>query len=188
MLDEVDAAQLKRIVNLLRWRRHPAAAPAEHIEKQYHDVMEKTSNPAVRDFVDWRIGGRAAMAALRLKALGQATPPAKHWGAGRLVKMIETNWAKSEVGASALFPWLAEARQLLANDDAISLERIQMAAVWRRLSILGEINPFGFEYVAAYVFKWDILQRWISYEPHEARQRFRKLITEVIDEHQLSCN
>jgi len=183
MLNEDDASQLQRCVDLLRWRRHPVGAQTEHIEKQYRAVMEKTSNVALRDYVDWRIGGRAALAALRLKARGQTTRPENRWGAGRLVRMIEANWDKSHVGLESLYPWLKEARELLINDDALSLERLQMAVVWRRVTRMGEIRPFGFEHVAAYVIKWDILQRWIAYEPQAARQRFQKMIEEVIGEY-----
>jgi hypothetical protein len=185
MLDETDALQLKHAVELLRWRHHPVAAQTEHIEKQYRAVVETTSNAALREYVDWRIGGRAAMAALRLKHLGHLTPPGKPWGAGRLVRLIQSSWSRPEVGLEALFPWLKEARVLLTKGDAISLERLQMAVVWQRLTRMGESNPIGLEYVAAYVFKWDILRRWIAYDPIQAKQRFQQLIQEVIGEHSL---
>jgi len=184
MLEEEDAAQLKRAVQLLRWQRHSIGVRTEQIEKQYRAAMEQTTNTALRDYVDWHINSRTAMAALRLKARGQSAPPEQPWGAGRLVRSMETNWEKPDLGLRALFPWLDEARQLLTKCDALALERLQMRFVWRRLTILGELNPFGLEYVAAYVFMWDMLRRWLSYNPEKAAQRFQKLIQEVIGEHQ----
>ena len=183
ILDAADFLQLSNAIKLLRWRHHPVAAQTEHIDKQYRAVMGTTINAALREYVDWRIGGRAAMAALRLKNNGQQTPPETPWGAGRLVRLIASHWNKPEVGLEALYPWLKEARVLLAKGDAMALERLQMSVVWRRLSRMGEINPFGFEFVSAYAFKWDILQRWLAYEANKATQRFQLLVKEVIGEH-----
>ncbi len=188
MLEADDYAQLKSTGELLRWRRHPAASPTELIEKKYRAFMANATNQALRDYVDWRIGGRAAMAALRFKSEGHRTPPEKTWGAGRLVRLIKTNWDKRNLGLDALFPWLDEAHQLLAKHDSISLERLQMRIEWQQLTKMGELNPIGFEFVAAYAFKWDILQRWISYKPEESTKRFQKLIEEVIGERQLVCS
>jgi hypothetical protein len=187
MLEEDDAAQIRGAVNLLAWRRHSIAALTEHIQQQFRKIIETTQNPALLEYIDWRIGGRTAMAALRLKGMGQVTPPAKPWGVGRFVRLIEVNWDKSDVGLAPVFPWLPEARQLLASGETLALERLQMAVAWRKLTRMGESKPFGFEFVAAYVFKWDILQRWLANDPYKAKVRFEKLIKEVISEHQLAC-
>jgi hypothetical protein len=187
MLDADDAAELRNAVNLLTWRRHPVTAQTEHIQRQFRTIMETTKNPALLEYVNWRISGRTAMAALRLKENGHVTQPEKSWGVGRFVRNIEANWDKNDLGLAAVFPWLPDARQLLASGDPLALERLQMASAWRRLSIMGENNPFGFEFVASYVFKWDILQRWIANDPHKAKSRFEKLVEEVIGEHQHAC-
>lgn len=186
MLSQDDAAQLQRAVNLLRWRRHAVTASTEKIDRDYRNVMSTTSNPGLRDYVDWRINGRAAMAALRLKARGQNTRPERTWGAGRLVRTIARNWEKPDVGLKAVFPWLEEAWRYLQSGDALSLERLQMAVVWRRLTTLAELNTFGFESVAAYVFKWDILHRWLQYNAQQATVQFQKMIGEVLGEHRLA--
>ena len=54
-----------------------------------------------------------------------------------------------------------------------------MDVVWRRLSQLSDENPFGFEAVTAFVFKWNILQTWLLRDARIAKQRFQKLIDEV---------
>src|ERR1041385_6482147 len=104
MLEEDDAAQLKSAVSLLRWQRHSVGARTEQLEKQHRAVIETTANTALRDYVDWRVNGRTAMAALRLKARGQNTRPEKPWGVGRLVRPIVANWDKPDLGLRALFP------------------------------------------------------------------------------------
>jgi hypothetical protein len=53
--------------------------------------------------------------------------------------------------------------------------------VWQRLSRIAESDPFGFEAVFAFVFKWDILRAWLARDPAAAKTRFQELIKEVID-------
>src|SRR5436853_3506083 len=121
MLEEDDAKQLQRAVDLLRWRRHPVTTRTEQIEKQYRFALANTPNDALREYIDWRIGGRAALAALRLKARGQTVRPehSSAWGAGRFVTTIQRNWDKTDVGLKAVFPWLEEAWRCLLDSDAL---------------------------------------------------------------------
>ena len=183
MLEEDDANELRRAFNLLHWGRHAVTAQTEQIEKQYRAVMEKTTNEALREYVDWHIGGRTALAALRLKARGQTTVPEKPWGAGPRVRSIEANWDKQYVQLEAPYPWLKDAALLLSKQDAVGLERLLMTVDWRRLTILSEVSPFGFETVSAYVFKWGIVMRWLANDAQVADKRFKELIEEVIGEY-----
>jgi hypothetical protein len=183
-LNEHDYAQLLGAVLLLRWKHHPTSQSSEEVERQYRAFMARSTNAALRDFVDWCIGSRNAMAAVRLKAdLGSAAP-AKAWGAGSLVRLVERNWSKPEVGMNARYPWLQQARQFLASGTASSLARLEMSAMWRRLSSFAEVDLFGFEFVAAYAFKWDIVNHWLGYDNHKAREKFKKLTEEAISGYQ----
>jgi hypothetical protein len=185
MLNETDLKQLHGAVALLRWKRHSATVPTEQVEKQYRAVRDTLSNDALREFVDWRINSRAVIAALRLKVRGQTARPQQVWGAGPLVRSIERNWEKPDLGLQGLFPWINEAREHLARGNALALDRLKNGVVWRRLTTMGELNAFGFEFVAAYCFKWDILQRWIRYQPESARRCFENLVQEVMGEHRI---
>jgi hypothetical protein len=55
-----------------------------------------------------------------------------------------------------------------------------MRGSWNALSALmaRERPRFGFGAVLVYLFQWDILSRWIAYEPERARARFDALIEE----------
>ena len=59
-----------------------------------------------------------------------------------------------------------------------------MQVTWDRLARIGEQSPFGFEPVFSFVFRWDILQRWLSYDAEAGKARFQELISEVTREHQ----
>jgi hypothetical protein len=188
MLEERDATELHKTLELLRWPRQTIPEHARHINAKYRRVIETIGNPGLREFVEWQFGHRAALAALRLKALGHGTPPEQPWGAGRLVRPITKQWAKPEVGANALYPWLKQAHTHLETGDVLALERLLMAVTWRRATILSEIDPFGFEAVAGYVFKWRILQYWVGFSTEKSALIYRHLIEESIREHQLTCN
>jgi hypothetical protein len=179
-LDEGDYSQLARAVALLRWKRQAMTETTQAIDLRYHQFMDSATNSALRDYVDWHIGTRTAVAALRLKLPGHATAPEVPWGAGRFVRVIERNWSKPEVGMGAVCPWLQRANQLLVAGDAIALEQLQMSVVWRRLTALGEIDPFGFEYAASYAFKWDIFFHWMAHDAVQAVERFWNLTEEAI--------
>ena len=73
---------------------------------------------------------------------------------------------------------------MLEAGDALGLERLLMDAVWTRLGRIADRSPFGFEPVIAFVFRWDILQRWLSYNAELAKTRFQELVAEVTREQQ----
>ena len=72
----------------------------------------------------------------------------------------------------------------LAKRDAIALERLLMDAAWQRLAAMEALSPFGFERVIAFVFKWYMVKRRLSYDADASKDRFQELISEVIREHQ----
>ena len=67
---------------------------------------------------------------------------------------------------------------------AVDLERLLMNTIWRKLARVGDAIPFGFEQVFAFVFQWDMVQRWLSYDAEAGKTRFQELISEVTREHQ----
>jgi hypothetical protein len=79
-------------------------------------------------------------------------------------------------------PWLDEASKLIEEDNALEIERLLNDITWTRLGRIAERSPFGFEPVIAFVFRWDILQRRLSYDVEAGRKRFQDLILEVTNE------
>jgi hypothetical protein len=182
LLHPDDLADLLRAESLVSWRRQPVTRTTEEIAAMYDDVMANTQNRALRQIVDFRMNMRTVMVALRLKRQGKS-PPSERWGVGRYTRMIESRWAEPEFGLAAVFPWIPEARELLDRGDAMELEGSMMDQSWMQLSQIADAHPFGFEQVFAFVVKWDILHRWLSYDADKARQRFEELILEVTSDH-----
>ncbi len=185
MLRPDDALQLRLAESLIRWQRQPITRTTPQMLDGYRMVMARATRPALRELVDLRMNQRTALVALRRRRRGLG-PPAEGeiWGVGSWTRGIRARWDQADLGVAARLPWIDQARKLLEDGNAVELERLMMDAVWRWLSRLRDARPFGFDAVMAFVFQWDILQRWLAYDASAASERFRQLITEVTREHQ----
>jgi hypothetical protein len=185
MLAPEHALQLRHAEELVKWQRQPVTRTSQHIVRQYRKLMPAISNPALAGFVEYRMNQRTALVALRRRRLGLGPPAAgEAWGVGPWLNLITGAWDRRDLGLAYLLPWLPEAADLLEAGKAVELERLLMAAVWNRLGRIADGSPFGFEQVIALVFRWDILQRWLSYDPAKGKLRFQELVTEVTREQQ----
>jgi hypothetical protein len=185
MLVPEDAVQLRLSEALVQWQRQPITRTTQEMLRGYRLVMEHASQPCLREFVDLRMSQRTALVALRRRRRGMGPPaPGETWGVGPWVRRIEAHWDSADLGLGDIFGWIDEARGLLEAGNATGFERLLMDAVWRQLSRIADRQPFGFEQVLAFVFKWDIVQRWLSYDADAAKTRFRELIAEVTRDHQ----
>ncbi len=185
MLTLEDAQQLRHAENLVKWQRQPITRTNEQVAQQYRKLMPGICDPALRGFVEYRMAQRSAMVALRRRQLGLGAPVADEpWGVGPWLNLIASAWESEDLGLGHLVPWIGEAAQLLEAGDALALERLLMDAVWTRLGRIADQSPFGFEPVIAFVFRWDILQRWLSYNAELGKTRFQELVAEVTREQQ----
>jgi hypothetical protein len=182
-LHEEDLEELTRTEGLVSWHRQPITRTTEEITEMYDELMATTRNRALRSIVEFRMVMRTVIVALRLKRLGRGVP-SDRWGVGSYTRMLERRWAEPQFGLAAVFPWIPRVQELLDRGDAMGLEGLLMDQSWREISQVADRHPFGFEQVFAFVFKWDILHRWLSYDAGKARGRFEELILEVTREHQ----
>jgi hypothetical protein len=186
-LEALDAADLEMAISLLHAPRHPRARSDAQIDAQFRRAMDRIRSERLREFVDRTMGERSVLAALRRKALQLPAPKdGERCGVGRWDGLIRGRWDREDFGIAPLFPWIPQAKSLLAQGQAVDLEKLLMEAMWRRASQIAEADPFGFPAVFAYVFKWDVLTRWLSHNADRAAQRFKQLIDEVIHEQQAS--
>jgi hypothetical protein len=184
-LDPEDARDLESAMSLIQWRRHDLAQTDAGIDRQFRQLMQTARNEKLREFVDFRMGLRSAMAGLRLKTLGLPISPASERlvGVGRWDSMIRSRWDREEFGMTPIFPCLPKLRELLSSGSAIEVEKLLMSVVWSKLSAIEDAYPFRFEAVFAYAFKWDILQRWLANDAVKSTDVFKRLMQEVIHEH-----
>jgi hypothetical protein len=184
-LEPDDAAQLSRARGVIRWEQSPLSRTTEQVARRYQLVVEQTSNPALRMFVESVMDRRTILVALRRRETGLAAPgEGEQWGVGHYVRRIRQRWDDPDFGLAMIHPWIDEARTHIHAADAVSLERLMMSTAWDQLTRIAESLPFGFEQVFAFVFKWEILRHRLSYDQDAAKLRFQELIQEVIGEQQ----
>ncbi len=185
MLSPEHSAELRFAEALVRWQRQPVTRTNEQVVGSYKKLMAVLTHPALREFVEYRMTQRTVLVALRRRRRGLGPPAAgEAWGVGPWVGRIPSAWDRADLGIGQVLPWVGQAVSLLESGDAKGLERLLMDAVWTRLGRIAEQSPFGFEPVLAFLFRWDILQRWLSYDAEAGKTRFQELISEVTREHQ----
>jgi hypothetical protein len=183
LLEDDDRKDLASAASLIAWRRQPVNRTTAQVVTLYGRVMAGIRNEALRSVVRFRMDMRTVVVALRRRRKGLGVPEGP-WGVGPYVRMIETRWGETDFGLASVFPWIAEAQSHLDQGHAMELEGLMMDRSWHLMSAIADRAPFGFEEVFSFVLKWDILQRWLSYDAEKAHERFDQLIAEVTRDHQ----
>lgn len=176
--------QLLAAWDLMRWQDQPFERTTADIVAQYEKAMKIITDPALREFVEFWMGERTAVVALRMRRRGETPQPEIPWGVGRWTRKIAAHWDDNDLGLGAIFPWIEQARPLVEAQDALELERLLINVVWKKLTEIEGRTPLGFERVIAFVFKWEFVKRWLSFNAEAAKERFQELIEEVTREHQ----
>lgn len=183
MLEADDRELLNRFVAFVSWQRQPVEKTNQEIIDQYNAVMALIENPIIADMINIRMDVRTIIAALRRKDKGLAQPKTgEPWGVGRLVRHIEKNWDDADFKLSSSYPWISRARELITNGESVELEKLLMNIIWHSSEKLSEQKNFGFEKVLSYLFRWDILQRWLEYDVEKAKIRIDELTNEALTE------
>ncbi len=183
MLESDDAQLLKSIESFLFWRGQAKNENDVDLVKQYRLLAELPMPEELKDFILFRISERTIMVALRRKFRGLPAPvTGQPWGLGRFVGHIEKNWDDPDFRLAGVYPWIPKVRELLYATETLELERFILNQTWKRIDQFASGKDFLFESIVAYVFKWNILQYWLGFNPEEARKRFETLVGEVYDE------
>ena len=185
MLDPKHRLVVERTASFLAWQRQPVERTDEEIVASFRRIADWTlSYPALKQMIEYRMDLRTVMAGLRRRHRGAPAPAAgESWGVGQWVSHIERHWEEPDFQLAFIFPWIAQARQHLVAGEALALERLLMGLAWGQLDRLAP-DMFAFEAILAYLFKWDILRRWLACNREVALTRFETLVTEVIGEHE----
>ena len=82
MLTPEHSTQLRLAEDLVEWQRQPARTSRRVVEN-YKRVLPQLSDAALREFVEYRMALRTALAALRRRRRGLGPPAADEvWGVG----------------------------------------------------------------------------------------------------------
>lgn len=182
VLDHDDAATLGLAWDFVRWRRGATTVTDAQLVARFERLGDSPRERLVRECVRPRLEVATVLAALRRRRDGETAPPPSPWGTGDIVVTIARRWSDPEFGLAQRMPWLPRARELLEQDEFLELEELVAAIAWRQLEQLDRGGPYALRNVIAYLFKWDILDRWLSMDPARAAGRFDSLLQQVLDE------
>jgi uncharacterized protein DUF2764 len=184
MLERDDRKTVDRAGEFIALHRQPVGRTDAEVVWMAQRFIDSTSSPALLRLVKYRMDMRTVMAALRRKNKGMEAPLlGEKWGVGEWVTVIEKNWQDPDLKLASVFEWIPQARQLLEAGDALGLDRLLFSEEWRWVDSLGYGSEFSFDAVLAYLFQWDVLDHWLSYDAAAAEKRFEELVVEVTGEH-----
>ena len=177
ILDAEDTADLARIEGLLHWSKMHEWDDATIINTGQSELALIRSS-FLRDIVSWRLELRTLLTALRRRHAGESiTPSDTFYGFGDHLQFIRRNWQKPDFGLGNTLPWLKQANQLITENKPQSLDKLMLELNWKHYARLSLGHYFDFPAVALYVLRWDLINRWVSYDKDRALLRFNELIS-----------
>ncbi|WP_232322190.1 DUF2764 family protein [Methylomonas lenta] len=177
ILDAEDTADLDRIEGLLHWSKMHEWDDATIINRGQSELNLIRSS-FLRDIVSWRLELRTLLTALRRRHAGEnITPSDIFYGFGDHLQFIRRNWQKPDFGLGNTLPWLKQANQLITENKPQTLDKLMLELNWKHYARLSLGHYFDFPAVALYVLRWDLINRWVSYDKDRALLRFNELIS-----------
>lgn len=187
MLQPRHAETAQRAAAFLEWQRHPDKVTDADMVADYERLMEEVMSQALKAMIQFPAEIRTVMVALRRRRRGLPRPaPDEPWGVGQQVGHILRNWDDPNFKLQPIYPWLPQAREFLEAGETLALERLLLRLVWDFADRVAQGHTFNFEAVLAYLFKWDTIERWLSYDPVPAKTRLDQLLAEVTHGHRPS--
>lgn len=177
LLAESDQRAIARITEFLTWRR-PSSSDADFLAAG-EQVLAETASAELREVVLQRVTLRVMITALRARRLGRLTVELR----ALLTAAPGVNgvrWDDPDLGQRQRYSWVPRARALLGQARELDQHLLEIA--WGDLSRWETDRPFSLVASLAYVLKWDILERWLTYGANAARLRFETLAKEALGE------
>jgi len=182
MLAPEDAEVVEHAAAFFGW--HPqAAAPEDRVLVEHHEALCRLAGNAscFPSVLEFPFDLTTLLAGLRRRHLGRPRPvPGEPWGVGRFTGQIVRNWEDPDFRLAPIFPWLPRARELLEKGEALALQKLLFSRVWENMDRVSLDREFSFDAVLAYLFQWDLLDRWLTQKPDEANARFQGMVTEAM--------
>lgn len=185
LLDDSDAQDLSLIEALLHWNRITDQED-EFIVKHDKAKLESINNTFIKEIVLWRLELRTIMSALRKRRASEdkSAPPVFH-GFGKWPGLIIKHWHEKDFGIGHLLPWIHDANSFIEQDKTLELEKMLLNLVWRHYARIGSSHYFDFPAVVIYVLRWDVINRWSSYDKDLAILHFDELVSAELAEYSL---
>ena len=170
ILPPEEAELLDRALRLLSWRYQRVERSDADTVALYREMM---AEPRLTEIVTFRANLRTAVAALRHRHLGRPVPASPdELGPGTNARQLIKGWERPDFGLEHASPWLPELRAKLERGETAEAEHLLLSVVWDFLNSLPVSHgAFRFEACIVYLFKWDVVERWLAYSKEGAMER-----------------
>jgi len=176
-LDADDARHLEQIEMLVHWSKI-SDQPDDLLFKHARTELDAIDSAFLKEIVLWRLELRTLMSALRRRHSGETSAPTPAFrGFGKWPALIIRHWQEKDFGIGHLQPWLPKASDLIEQNKTYELEKMLLNRVWQHYSRIGCYHYFDFPAVVIYVLRWDIINRWSSYNKEQGLARFDELVS-----------
>jgi hypothetical protein len=183
LLPAADGREISRAISIMNWKANGRARSDADLIADYEQVRGRAETRGLRDLIDFRLGLRAIIAGLRRRRLGLPAPrPGDRSGAGPWARHVQLHFDEPDFRLQHVLPWVPLARRLLDEGNATELEHLLFGLVWNKLDAMQCANRFGSDAVLAYVFKWDLVDRWLRRDSVLAAQKLEALALEALGE------
>ena len=183
MLQPEDAEVIQHANAFMSYHQLHFVPTGKEIINHYETLKEKHRKSSFWEIIEFPVNMKTILIGLRRRHLGRAPPErGESWGIGPLVGHIQRNWNDPDFRLAPLYKWIPKAREYIETDEALSLKKLTFDLKWECMDQLSMGVDFNFDTVLAYVFKWDLIERWLSYNVDDAKVRFEELLTEAMNE------
>jgi hypothetical protein len=176
LLTPGDAEALQVALQLVSWRHLRSDLPEPAVIARMRDVVATHRAWALRDIVAFRLETRVILAALRYRRAGAAELPRPLAAAGEIAERMARNWGDPGLGLGRTHAWVPRVLRLVDAADWAGIERLLLERAWDDLVLVDQRCRFEFGNVLAYVFRFDILARWLAMDRERAGARFAELL------------
>ena len=182
MLSQDDQLLLTRIESLLFWEYLGDDVDERSLIRFAEQTVSSVHSRSLRDFINYMLDSRTLIAAMRRKNAGEAMPSECRWSYGTRYEYIRRSWSSPVLGLGDTFPRMHRIAEAMDKDDPLEVERQVLLCMWDSLDTMSSRHSFDFEAVVVYVMRWNLVQRWVSYDKEKANQRFDALVDHGLGE------
>ncbi|MFC4993376.1 DUF2764 family protein [Rubritalea tangerina] len=184
MLSDEDREVVTVAWRFIAWEHQKAKVQDGAIIKEYESLLEEHPHPALRRTMEFRMNLRTILAGFRRRQAGAKDAPVGAEGfGGKWGRHICKYWHDEDFKLGSVYPWVREMQRYLAEGDSLKLEALVINTIWDDLDRMCQDVAFSLEHVIAFIFKWDMLDRWLDYSIPAAQRNFESLTDKLLAAH-----
>jgi hypothetical protein len=146
----------------------------DYLASLYYDYLGQSKNGFVHDWAELNLNISNVMIALTCRRNGMIHIP-YIVGNNEVAKNLRTSNAR-DFGLTDIFEQLDQIRRIDEETDLIEREHKIDRLRWNWIDEVNFFNYFTIERVVGYLFKLQMLERWIALHEESGRQKFKEIV------------